>query len=128
MPSRLLILLLAISCLLARFHCALEQGGLLAVCSDGDCSTHNAPVEGCADCPDLESNSTSQARKAPGSEANLLLLNLTATRIFSEILRLAPPSAQVIPGLSRPQDRRSGGPREALASLTTSLRGPPVQS
>ncbi len=126
MFANLLILLLTLSCFTARFHCALEEGGFLSECCEG--TAHNAPgsANECDGCPDFESSSTVIARKAPGLDAGPYLFNHWATRqLLVDVLNGHPTASPgLVPTNAPPLVLM--GPRDALDSLTTSLRGPPV--
>jgi hypothetical protein len=126
MFARLLILLLTLFCFTARFYCALEANGYLAACCEG--TSHDAPpsADKCDGCPDFEFSSTLTARLAPGLDDGSILFNHWATRqLFDDVLNRRSSATHVlIPPDSLPPMLM--GPREALASHTTSLRGPPV--
>lgn len=126
MLGKLLILLLTLSCFTARFHCALEQGGLLPECCDA--TGHELPysTDNCDGCPDFEGQSTSLALKVPGTDPKLLLLNPWASRLFAVALQLEQPEVATRLGSSLNSRTLLKGPRQAIASHTTSLRGPPV--
>ncbi len=128
MPQRLLILVLALACFSARFHCALAESGWLTSCCDEHTHHESSEEPGCEGCPDLESNSTATVRKVEAPDAQAILLHLLATRPFTDLLRIVPPAPA--PVFQPPPSRRTcwTGSQHALASHLLSQRGPPARA
>lgn len=129
MRHRLLILLLALSCLGARFHCALGDFGGMDACVG--CHGHESKDTGgdCAGgCPDLESDSTSMARKLANAEEAPLRLNAWASCALSILLHSGQPAIEPVRPPTPPPDEGGSALTEALASHSISLRGPPSRA
>lgn len=129
MRHRLFILLLTLCCLGARFHCALGDFGMGDSC--GGCHQHESTSheEDCAGgCPDLESDSTSMARKLANANEVPLLVNAWASgALHTLLLGTNPAVAPVIPTVP-PPDEPGTALTEALASHSISPRGPPSRA
>jgi hypothetical protein len=130
MPSRLPSLLLALLCLLAPFHCAIEAVALPGACCGSEHghedSESQTPHSGCAGCPALESDTAPGVRKVPEPLRAEDRLDGWATLKLAACYR-----AQTPPLRSPPEglDTRPSPPPACirLASRPATPRGPPAR-
>jgi hypothetical protein len=135
MRHRLFILLLALSCLGARFHCALGHMAMVEHCGEGHAHhdhgghhSHGAPGDCNGCCPDLESDSTSMARKLADTSCTPLLVNPWATQLLAGYTQAGGVVPDPMPEEAPPPDDPGTALTEALASHSISLRGPPSRA